>query len=196
MIRVWVAMSMSALAWFGMPSDAAARDGDPPTSVYHLEATLTDQAGRTHGLDLYRGSPVLVTMFYGSCQATCPLIIETLRDVERQIPSAQRAKLRVLLVSIDPEHDTPAALRKLAEERRIDTSRWTLARANDADVRRIAALLDVQYRQLPGGGYFHSTMISLLTPQGETVANSSKLGRDEVFRDQVSARLATLASRQ
>lgn len=156
---------------------AAARDSDPPTSLYHLDATLTDQSGRAHGVDVHRGHPVLVTLFYGGCQATCPLIIETLRDVERQVPAAQRAKLRVLLVSIDPEHDTPEALRALAAERRIDTSRWTLARADASDVRQLAALLDVQYRALPSGGFYHSTMISVLTPQGEIAASSSKLGR-------------------
>ena len=34
-------------------------------------------------LDLYRGHPVMVTMFYATCPATCPLIIDTLRAVER-----------------------------------------------------------------------------------------------------------------
>ena len=178
MVRLAVTLVVASLTWIAAAfTTALAQDGDPPASIYHLEVALTDQAGRTHGLDLYRGHPVLVTLFYGSCQATCPLIIETLRDIERQLPADRRAKLRVLLVSIDPQNDTPAALRKLAGERRIDTSRWTLARADAADVRRLAAVLDVQYRQLPGGGFYHSTMISLLTPQGEIAASSTKLGR-------------------
>jgi protein SCO1/2 len=43
-------------------------------------------------------------------------------------------------------------------------------------VRTIAAMLNVQYRQLPGGEFNHSTVITLLSPQGEIEATSSKLG--------------------
>jgi protein SCO1 len=157
-------------------SGAPAGDSDPPASLYHLDATLTDQSGATRGLDLYRGHPVLVTMFYGSCPATCPLIIDTLRATERELTAARRTQLRVLMISIDPQNDTVEALRELAGTRRIDTQRWTLARADAATVRRIAALLNVQYRQLPGGGFNHSTVIALLSPRGEIEASSATLG--------------------
>ena len=141
---------------------AHAADGDPPQSLYHLDAKLTNQAGQHHGLDVYRGHPVLITMFYGSCQATCPLIIDTLRATERAVPVEQRAGLRVLMISFDPQRDTPAALRAIAAERHIDGARWTLAHADAATVRTIAALLNIQYRQLPGGEFNHSTVITLL----------------------------------
>lgn len=155
---------------------AFAAGGDPPASLYHLDAKLTNQAGKTHGLDVYRGHPVLITMFYGSCQATCPLIIDTLRVTERAVPAAQRANLRVLMISFDPERDTPAALNAIARERRIDGARWTLAHADAATVRTIAALLNVQYRQLPGGEFNHSTVITLLSPKGEIEASTTALG--------------------
>ena len=155
---------------------ARAADQDPPQSLYHLDATLIDQAGRKHGLDVHRGHPVLVTMFYGSCQATCPMIIDTLRATERAVPADQRAGLRVLMISIDPQRDTPAALRAIADERHVDGTRWTLAHADASTVRTIAALLNIQYRQLPSGEFNHSTVISLLSPAGEIEATTSSLG--------------------
>ena len=155
---------------------ALAKEADPPDSIYQLEARLTDQANRPQGLDLYRGSPVLITMFYGSCQATCPLIIDTLRATERELAPAQRARLRVLLISIDPARDTPAALRDIAAARHIETTRWTLATTDAETVRDIAALLDFQYRQLPGGEFNHSTVIALLSPRGEIETRSTELG--------------------
>ena len=115
-------------------------------------------------------------MFYASCPAVCPMLVDTLRATEKQLDPATRADLRVLMISIDPERDTPEALRSLAASRRIDTSRWTLARADSADVRTIAALLNVQYRQLPGGEFNHSTVITLLSPLGVVETSSSKLG--------------------
>ena len=155
---------------------AQARDSDPPDSLYRFDAALTSQDGRDHGLDVYRGHRVLVTMFYGSCQATCPLIIETLRSVERAVPEAERANLRVLMISFDPLRDTVPALHELAQTRRIDTTRWTIARADERTVRNLAALLDVQYRELPGGEFSHSTAIVLLSKSGVIEATISKLG--------------------
>jgi len=167
----WLAMLLTCAAVSAAPQAA-----DPPASIYQLDAALTNQDGKAHGLDVYRGHPVLVTMFYGSCPAACPLIIDTLRATEKELAPAIRADLRVLMISIDPARDTPEALKALAAQRRIDTSRWTLARTDAATVRTVAALLNLQYRQLPDGEYNHSTVIALLTPQGEIEASSSKLG--------------------
>jgi len=155
---------------------AAAPATESSSSIYQFEAALTDQDGKRQGLDLYRGHPVLITMFYASCPAACPLIIDTLRATEKDLTPAQRADLRVLLVSIDPDRDSPAALRALADQRHIDTTRWTLARTDTATVRTLAALLNVQYRQLPSGEFNHSPVITLLSPAGEIETTSLKLG--------------------
>ena len=165
-----------ALTLAACPLATLAADDDPGASLYHLEARLTNQSGVSHGLDVYRGHPVLVTMFYGSCQATCPMIIDTLRATERALSPAERADLRVLMISFDPERDTPAALNAIARERRVDAARWTLAHADESTVRSIAALLNVQYRQLPGGEFNHSTVITLLSPTGEIESSTNELG--------------------
>lgn len=149
---------------------------EPGASLYQVEAALTDQDGRRHGLDVHRGHPVLITLFYASCPAACPLIIDTLRDTEKQLTAAERADLRVLMISVDPENDTPAALQALARQRRIDTARWTLSTADAETVRTIAALLDVQYRKLPDGGYNHSSVVTLLSPTGAILSRSTRLG--------------------
>ena len=149
----------------------------PQQSIYQLPAALTNQSGAQHGLDVYAGRPVLITMFYGSCPAACPLLIDTLRALERAAQPAQRERLRVLMISIDPQRDTPQALQELAQLRHIDLSRWTLARTDGATVRRIAAVLNVQYRQLPNGDFNHSSIITLLSPTGEILAQSSVLAK-------------------
>lgn len=155
---------------------AGSSSAAPAVSLYDLHERLIDQDGKPVRLDLHRGSKVLVTMFYGSCPATCPLIIDTLRAVERKLGASRRADLRVLLISFDPERDTPAALRELAASRRIDTKRWTLAQADAATVRRIAAALEIQYRQLPDGQFSHATVITVLGSEGEILARSTELG--------------------
>jgi protein SCO1/2 len=80
------------------------------------------------------------------------------------------------MISIDPQHDTPAALATLAKSRRIDTSRWELASTDAATVRKLAAALNVQYRQLPDGSYNHTSVITLLDTQGAMTYRSTVLG--------------------
>lgn len=160
----------------------------PPTSIYNLSTKLTNQAGAQHGLDVYHGHPVLISLFYGSCSVTCPLLLDTIRSVERKAAAERRQQLRVLLISIDPEHDTPAVLAKLAAERKVDTQRWSLARTDAAAVRKIAALLHVQYRQLPNGDFNHSSMVSLLSAQGEIIVQSSMLSQaDPLLLEHIAA---------
>lgn len=148
----------------------------PGDSVYHLDLPLTDQDGDALRFAGDRGRPRLVSLFYSSCQFVCPMIVDTLKKTERALPDADRARLDVLLVSIDPERDTPAALKRIAERHRVDEARWRLARAEKPDVRRLAAVLGVQYKPLADGEFSHSSVLVLLDAQGRIVARSTKLG--------------------
>lgn len=150
---------------------------DSPGSIYNLNVTLTNASGAQHGLDVHRGHPVLVTMFYGSCPMACPLLIDTMRSIERTASPADRERLRLLLISIDPERDTVAKLTEISAGRKLDASRWTLARTDAHSVRKIAAVLGIQYRKLPDGSYNHSSIVTLLTADGEIAAQSSELGK-------------------
>jgi protein SCO1/2 len=146
-------------------------------SLYQLQIGLTDQNGTHSGLDVFRGQPVLIAMFYGSCPYVCPLTIATLQKTEAELDPALRGKLRVLLVSLDPEQDTPEKLADLARRQKVDTSRWKLARADAADVRKLAAVLGVRFRKLPDGEFNHSTLISLLDAEGVRIGSSNQLGQ-------------------
>lgn len=172
-IGVLAAMLLASLS---MTASRAQAD-DSTGSLYQLELKLTDQSSRAQKIDLYRGQATLITMFYGSCPMACPLLIDTLRAVESALTPQERARVRVLMVSVDPERDTPQALAALAEQRRIDLQRWTLARADANDVRMLAAALNIQYRRLPNAEYNHTSVITLLTPDGRIVKQSSTLGR-------------------
>lgn len=172
-MNVWAMILTVVLTMTAGQSDA----DEASASLYELKIGLIDQSAGAKSFDLYRGEVVLVTMFYGSCPTACPLLIDSVRAVENALTPAERQRLRVVMVSIDPERDTPQALAALAKQRRIDLQRWTLARANQNDVRMLAAALDIQYRRLPNGEYNHTSVISLLTPEGRLVKQTSVLGR-------------------
>lgn len=160
-------------------------------SIYPLDIPLTDQSGQQLKLDVFRGYPVLISMFYASCPHVCPLTINTIQKTERALTESQRQNLRVLLVSLDPEKDTPALLTDVANRQKVDLSRWKLARIKPADVRKLAAVLDVRFRQQPDGEFNHSTLITLINAEGVPVARSDKSAQtDSNLIKQIAAETA------
>jgi protein SCO1 len=146
-------------------------------SIYALQVPLRDETGKVRALDTFRGHPVLITMFYGSCPVACPILTSDLKRLERQIPEPLRSDVRILMVSFDPDRDTPAALARFKLERGLDDARWTLASAQHDEARELAGVLNIKYRKLDNGAFFHSSVIVLLDRQGRPQARID--GADE-----------------
>ena len=163
----------------------------PGDSVYRLSVPLTDARGRVQDWGTLRGKPRIVAMFYTSCQYMCPLIVETAKAVERALPATERDRGSVVLISLDPATDTPAALREMARERNVDARRWTLAAPRPDDVRKVAGVLGVRYRALGNGDFNHTSALVLLDAQGRIVARTERMGTtpDPAFVAAVRAQL-------
>ncbi|MCU6499058.1 SCO family protein [Rugamonas sp. A1-17] len=161
----------------------------PGNSVYRLDATLTDAAGQHFALHDMAGTPVLITMFYGDCHAACPVIIETLkRTVAALGPDGKR--VRVLMISLDPKHDTPAALSSLLMMHQLDPAQFRLVAAgSDSQTRALAATLNIKYRVLESGEINHTTRIALLDASGTVQVDTTRLDADPdpAFVKQVAA---------
>lgn len=146
--------------------------GDAPLSgqsVYQLDAPWHESRGGTIQLSALRGHPVLVLLFYGTCQSVCPVLVRDLQRIDEQIPAAQRADLRLLLVTFDPAVDTPERLATYAKEHGIDSDRWKLLHGSADQVRELAAVLGVRYRATGDGQYSHTQRITLLDREGTVV---------------------------
>jgi len=148
----------------------------PSSSVYQLSLPLGDQNGRSVKLADWRGKPALISMFYTSCEFVCPRIIEGLKRTQRKIAEDGLPTVPVLLVSFDPQRDDAATLKKAAAEHGLNDDTWTLARAEPRDVRKLAALLRIQYKQLPSGDFNHSSVLILLDADGRIVGRTTVIG--------------------
>lgn len=167
------ALALIALAALAASVEAAAPL--PGDSVYQLHPRLVDQDGRPFDWASTCGVPVLASMFYTSCEMVCPLIFESIRRTVDAFDKPVRDKVRVVMVSFDPERDTVPVLKETAAKHHCD-ARWSLVRGSGADARRIAALLGVQYRRLPSGEFNHSSVISLLDDEGRIVKRTTTVG--------------------
>ncbi len=68
---------------------------------------LTDQAGKAFSLAELRGHPSLVFFGFTHCPDVCPTTLVKLAQVKK---AAALPDLQVLLVSVDPQRDTPALM--------------------------------------------------------------------------------------
>ena len=137
-------------------------------SVYDLAGTWRDQAGAVRSLADWRGAPVLVALIYTHCTATCPLAVSELKRIAALDP-----RVRFVLVSLDPARDDVRRLAGYAAERGLDPARWTLLTGSDGDVRDLAALIGVRYRQVTPDDLAHTNLITLLDSEGRIARQSS-----------------------
>lgn len=157
----------------------------PGPSIYDLPIRLVAANGESIGLDVARGKPVLVSMFYASCTVACPLLISEVQQVLAELPADH--DVQVLLVSFDAARDTPEKLTMLARERKLD-ERFTLAAASDADARALAAVLRAKYRKLANGEFAHSSTFVALDREGREIARADALGQRGPLVRALSAR--------
>ena len=171
---------------------ASAQAPLPRDSVYQLPLPLTDQHGKTWDWSRHRGQPQVVAMFYASCPNMCPLIVDSGKAIEHALTPDQQRGLHLLYISIDPAHDTPAVLNELATARKLDPARWSLASPRAQDVRSVAGLLGVRYRQLADGQFNHTSVMLLLDREGRIVARTEQVSGvpDPEFMGSVSRALS------
>ncbi len=152
--------------WLSLLLFAAPVPGEVATAnLYDLDVALVDHTGKSVKLDTFRGHPVVISMFYGTCTTACPLLVAKLQGLEAKLSAKARADTRVLLVSFDPNRDTPETLKKLAGSFGVD-GRWMLARTSAESVRELAAALGIRYRFLSNGMLNHSSVLTVLDAAG------------------------------
>ena len=150
------------------------------SSVYDLSVVLTTQRGVAVGLDAWRGYPTIVAMFYATCPAACPRLIEDIKRVLAALPAESVRKVRVLLVSFDAARDTPGVLDELARKHQLDDN-WIVASAADAYARELAAVLDVKFRPIANGEFFHTSVITAVRGDGVAVLRAEALQDPAAF---------------
>lgn len=179
----WAGGPAGASATSAAPVDHSAHAGHsmpaagemPGDSLYQLPVHFTTASGEHLMLQQYRGEPVVVTMFYGTCKAACPMLMRAMTETATHLPAAARGKVHFLMVTLDPERDTVEALHSLKQEYKLGASNIEVARTDDDGVRLLSAALGIRYRKLPDGNFSHSSILTALDGTGVPRARTEKL---------------------
>ncbi|WP_243739357.1 SCO family protein [Flavicella sediminum] len=146
------------------------------SSIFNLSSSWTTEEGKVIQLATLKGKPLVLVMIYTSCKAACPRLVADMRNIEAQIEKNEA--LNYVLVSIDPENDTPERLKAFAIENKMDAEHWIFLQGSVSGVREFANVLAVKYKQISPIDFSHSNIISVFNAKGELVHQQEGLGVD------------------
>jgi protein SCO1/2 len=161
-------------------SCCAELESDAPLSarsLYQLDARWTSDADLPLQLASLRGRPVVLAMFFSNCGYACPILVNDMERLQKELPEGVRAQAQFVLVSFDTARDTPEVLQAFRKRSSLDSA-WTLVRGDSASVQELAMLLGVKFKQEANGQFAHSNLITILNPEGEIVHQRNGLMGD------------------
>jgi len=148
-----IAVSLSGPAW------------SSPTSFYELPNTFTNDQGRVLHLSEWRGKPLIITMEYSGCRFMCSTTFSQLKELQ---VAADKKKIKIdfVIISLDPDNDTPEAWQQYRKTKDIERGNWHLLTGSRATTKEIAALLGIKYWSM-GEDILHDFKVVRLNARGE-----------------------------
>ncbi|MDX1515571.1 MAG: SCO family protein [Woeseiaceae bacterium] len=139
-----------------------------PTAPQVPAFRLLDQHGRMVDERVFEGQWDLVFFGFTNCPDVCPLTLQTLAVAKRELAAAGHSPLpRIVLVSVDPERDTPARVAQYVDA----FGEGNLGITGELDeLRKLTRGLGIFFEKRPGDGeqynVDHSSVVLVVDPQG------------------------------
>jgi protein SCO1 len=165
----------------------------PPVLSEIPDFTLTDREGDTVTRGDLLGAPWVADLIFTRCVLACPVMSGKMAILDRELP----AGVRLVSISVDPEHDQPAVLTAYAAK--FDASdRWRFLTGDRREIHQLAAeglrlgydpnppLVPLQ----PGDDIYHSTRFVLVDGEGRVRGYYEAMEGDEL--DQLERDLKAL----
>lgn len=138
--------------------------------------TMMDSQGRAFNRPALSGKVWIADFIYTNCPAECPRMTAQMHKVEQQVRGED--DVRLVSISVDPEHDSPPVLNDFAARFRGPTKQWVFLTGSPATVHLIA------YQTFHVGDVIgkieHSTKFVLVDKKGYIRGYYSSLYQDEL----------------
>ncbi len=148
----------------GASLDDTVPQGDPAPPF-----RLTDQDGNPLALADLQGKAVLLDFIYTTCPGPCPILTGLHVEVQRGLDPSVRDRVRIVSVSLDPQTDTPTALREYARKRGADTANWSFLTGSREAIDAVLKDYGVGSARQPDGTIAHLVVTFLIDGEGRIV---------------------------
>ncbi|MCF8260155.1 MAG: SCO family protein [Melioribacteraceae bacterium] len=136
-------------------------------SIYQINSDWKNQFGNAVNIGELSGKTQIVALIFANCTYACPLIVNDMRNIEKNLTDDELQKVQFTLISIDPERDTPEKLKEFALSQNLNLSRWQLLTGKRTDIDDFAALIGFRYKKENDGSFSHSNLINIFNEKGE-----------------------------
>jgi protein SCO1/2 len=124
--------------------------------------TLTNQDGQPFGTEQLTGRVWIADFFFTNCPGPCPRMSTLMGDIQRQTQDIE--ELRIVSITVDPDRDTPEAMKAYGKRYGAIDGRWHFLTGPRDTLHRLASqdfkLFDVD------GSLQHSTRFALVDREG------------------------------
>jgi cytochrome oxidase Cu insertion factor (SCO1/SenC/PrrC family) len=153
---------------------------------------LTTAEGRRFEVSSLAGQSFLLHFMFTTCPSACPRAVALLDKTRTLLPPELQRRFTVVSISVDPEHDTPEALRAFAVRERVGGSSWHFLRPSPHSLEQLAKRLTVFEPNAPEVPSRHSLTLYLFDTQGRPLqrynasdTDVSHLARELIALDRV-----------
>lgn len=185
-------ISIVAMTTLSACGDREARGDYPAANVNDClpNVSLIDQNGAPVSLASLKGKPVLIDFVYTSCASTCPMLMAKMAAIAHALGPALGADVKIVTITLDPEHDHPAELAQYAKSHDADEKGWIFLTGTAAQIDQVMAQFKLRRTRESDGSITHSIEAFLLGPDGRQVRqyNALDVSPDAVVADIEKAR--------
>ena len=128
--------------------------------------TLTSQTGNSVSIGDFRGKVVAVTFIFASCTDTCPLLTDTMGQVQDKLGDRFGKDIVFVSITVDPQRDTPQALKQYAEVFGADPQGWYFLTGAPDAIGDVLRRYGVYASRSSTGDVDHTFLTSLIDSQG------------------------------
>lgn len=143
-----------------------------------MDCLWQNDEGKNFQLSQLRGRPVIISMFYASCEGVCIVTKNDMKAVEASLPADARERTTFVLVTLAPDLDTPLALKEYRQQYGLSGKRWTLLRGSAKATAELAARLNIGYGRDRSGLFRHASELVVLDSTGKILLQQDGLHAD------------------
>lgn len=187
--RAFEIVDVRVLGWVEVDDEWARLGEQLVRTTQAPDFELVDQDGRRLSSSELRGKVVLLDFVFTLCPGPCPILTARQVDVQRAIPDELRERVHFVSISLDPENDTPEAMRAYGEAHGASFDNWSFVGGQPGTVDAVVRSYAVGKTRNAEGEIEHLVIAFLIDGRGRILRRYMGLGieADEIAGDLVAA---------
>jgi len=144
----------------------------PPLTAGLPPFRMTNQFEQVITTDSLKGNVLLVDIIFTQCGGPCPKMTQRMAELQSHL--SPKLPVKLVTLTTDPAHDTPAVLKRYGEKFGANFDRWMFLTGTKTNIARlardglklVAEEIKPEDRVTPDDLFLHSTIFVLLDKQG------------------------------